>query len=163
MMKNKEIIHKFFNKMVGLKITNIKHGNNECIVFIKFGKEFKYKKKKKNKIKIKKRSEWIWVTQSPWRIDLDSMPLVGCSDTKALRNESLKKIKNTTLTNFTALSGGYDLILEFDNSINFYLFSVYTKYPGKNFSWMLLTPQSKVLSHGFNKVVEHEDKKEIIS
>jgi len=156
MKVNKEMIYKFFKQLYGLKIRNIKQGHGS-FVEMDFGDKDIFISIKTNKgVEKLKRGEWhLWITMCSWRIDEKSMPLAGCEDSRKTIEKALKKIENKKLINIDVLSNAYDMKLEFENSITFFLFSIYTEKSSEAEQWMLFTPDKKVLLAGPGKILQY--------
>ena len=156
MKENEETIHNFFNKIIGLKAENIikRYGIS---VYIEFGKKIKKKIKRGGKWKIIKRGKWQFATlMGLWKIYNNKSLIACCEDSDKIIEKAFEKINNKKLTNVELLNGTYDLRLEFDKTINFYLFSVNIDEKDAS-NWMLFTPDYKLLSVGPGNLLEYED------
>ena len=156
MKENEEIIYRFFNKIIGLKAENVMKGYGTFIC-IDFGKKIKEQFKLWGKWRIDIRGEWHLWTMGLWKIYKKNSLIACCEDTDEKIEKALEKMDNKKLTNVELLNNAYDLRLEFDNSINLYLFST-SAYNGDEASiWILFTPEYKTLSAGSGALLEYED------
>ena len=157
MKQNRKMAYNLLNKIVGLKARNVKQGHGSFIS-LEFGKDIEYESIIKGKKEIKKRGEWyLWVTMCSWRIDERSFPLAGCEDSRDTIKKALKQLENKKLTNIEILSNAFDMKLEFNNSINFFLFSIYTEKESDVEHWILFTPDRKSLIAGPSTMLKYEN------
>lgn len=156
MRKSKIFAKAVFSKVAGLKTRNVKQGHGSFIT-MEFGKDVEFIRKIKGKLIKNVRGEWyFFVYMCAWRIDEKNNPIAGCEDSREIIERALKKIENKKLINVQILNNAYDLKLKFENSINFLLFSIYTKEEDAE-HWMLYAPENKVLSAGPGITLTYEN------
>lgn len=80
-----------------------------------------------------------------WRIDKKGLPLVGFENTRSNIEKSFRTIKNEPLKLINVINDAFDLILEFGDDTQIYLFSFYIDNSDQ---WVLFNPDNTAFCAG---------------
>ena len=151
--KNEEKIVEFFQKIVGLEVSSIELGLGS-FTYINFGNDLVITPDTDDK---STRGEWqIWTYMCRWKLYRDEETV--CSSIDEDREEltdSLSILKGKCLVEAMVLSETFDMVLEFDDDLYFYLISDDGEKESEQ--WNLFTPERKVLVAGPGEELSYEN------
>lgn len=140
-----QIVLNLFNQFIGEKARNVKLGYGSFVT-IDFGKDLILKEKVKGKESIYIQGEWhLWIYMTAWRLDQRDMPIIGAADDRETIAKNLDILNGKELKKVSILNASFDVLMEFQNDLNFLLFAFGVK---EYEQWMLFTPERKVFTAG---------------
>lgn len=149
-LKYKEI-DDYFQQLLGMKAWGVRPGVGSFVT-IEFGEEVR------EQASSKVHGEWhLWIYMATWDVYKNQQLILDSEDDKIKMELILKQeLEGKALTDYEVVSANYEIVLEFDNNLDFF---TYSRNDPNGDLWLLFTPDKKVLSAGPGKALTVEDQK----
>lgn len=145
MSKGTELAQQLLSQIIGMKPTRVELDEGSFVT-IHWGKDITETIKTKRRTSVHTFGERrLWICMCSWRIDKNSIPLVGCEDARSKIEQSFLTLANKPLTSVKILNNAFDLILKFGDDIVIHLFSFYTEDAHQ---WILFNPDNTCFCAG---------------